>query len=80
VLAVPLPAPSGPHSEPRARDFYRFTVEETIENGDRAHATLDHTAPRKVSGVEVTPRADHVVPVPTIRIVRHALSGDSSRC
>ena len=54
-------------------------VEETIENGDRAHATLDHTAPGKVSCVEVTPRADHVVSVPTIRIVRHALSGDSSR-
>lgn len=78
--AVPLPAPSGPHSEPRARDIYRFTVEETIENGDRAHATLHHTAPGKVSGVEVTPSADHVVPVPMIRIVRQALSGDSSQC
>jgi hypothetical protein len=24
--------------------FYRFTVEEAIENGDRAYAALDHTA------------------------------------
>lgn len=51
-----------------------------IENDDRAHAALDYTTPGKVSGVEVTPRADHVVPVPTIRIVCHALSRDSSRC
>ena len=78
VLAVPSPRLPGP-TPSRASDIYRFAVEEKIENGDRAHATLDHTAPGKVSGVEMTPRADHVVPVPTIRIVRHALSGDSSR-
>jgi len=33
------PAPSRPLAI-----FYRFTVDEAIENGDRAHATLDHTA------------------------------------
>jgi hypothetical protein len=33
------PAPSRPLAI-----SYRFTVEETIENGDRAHATLNHTA------------------------------------
>jgi hypothetical protein len=58
--------------------FYRFTVEEAIENGDRAQTTLDHTTRWEVSGVEVTLRADHVAPVPTTRILRHALSGDSS--
>jgi hypothetical protein len=39
----------------RARDIYRFTVEETIENGDRAHPTLDHTAWTR-SRVGRTPR------------------------
>ncbi len=43
-----------------------------------SHPQIDRRA-GKVSCVEVTPRADHVVSVPTIRIVRHALSGDSSR-
>jgi hypothetical protein len=44
---------------------YRLTVEEAIENGDRASTTLDHTGSAEVSGVEVTLRADHVVAVPT---------------
>jgi hypothetical protein len=40
-----MPAPFGPAPSRALAIFYRFTVEETIENGDRAHTTLDPTAP-----------------------------------
>ena len=49
----------------RSAIFYRFTVEEAIENRDPAYVALDDRA-RKVSGVEVTLRADHVLGVPRI--------------
>jgi hypothetical protein len=67
VLIVPAnPRLLGPVPSCPLPIFYRFTIEETIENGDRAHRTLDNTTWRDVSGVEVTLRADHLVPVPKI--------------
>ena len=44
MLIVPLPAPPGPAPSRPLAISYRFTVEEAIENGDIAHAALDHTA------------------------------------
>ena len=45
--------------------FYRFTVEEAIENRDRAYTTLGRHDSGEVSCVEVTLRADQLVAVPT---------------
>jgi hypothetical protein len=64
--SFPCPRLAGPAPSRPLAIFYRFTVEEPIENGDRACATLDRTARGEVSGVDVSLRADHVVAVPTI--------------
>jgi hypothetical protein len=50
VISVPFGAHRSPPGLPRPAPrrslgiFYRFTVEEAIENGDRAYAALDRTA------------------------------------
>jgi len=55
VLVVPARAFRAPLRAARSSRalaiFYRFTVEDTIEKGDCAHTTLDHTALGEVSGV-----------------------------
>jgi ketosteroid isomerase-like protein len=58
------------------RGSYRFTVEQSIENGDTAYLALYHTARGEASGVDVTLRTYHAFTVRDGAIVRHALSGE----
>ena len=44
LIGLPARASRRPATSRPLAIFYRFTVEEAIENGDRAHAALDHTA------------------------------------
>jgi hypothetical protein len=44
LIVPPARASRRPATSRPLAIFYRFTVEEAIENGDRAHAALDHTA------------------------------------
>jgi hypothetical protein len=43
VLIVPRPRLLGPAPSRSLAIFYRFTIEEAIENGDRAYAAVDQT-------------------------------------
>jgi ketosteroid isomerase-like protein len=58
-------------------DSYRFKVEESIENGDRAFMTVDHTARGEASGVDVELRVYHAFTVRDGLIVRHTFSSQA---
>ena len=58
------------------RGSYRFKIEESIENGDRAYMALFHTARGEASGAEVANRIYHVFTVCDGLIVRHAFSSE----
>jgi hypothetical protein len=71
----PCPRLLGPAPSRSLVIFYRFTVEEAIENGDRAYAALDHTArggERRGGDAPRRPRRRRA----DGRIVRHALPGE----
>ena len=53
---------------------YRFEVEESIENGDRAFMTIYHTARGTGSGADVALRVYHAFTVRGGLIVRHAFA------
>ena len=44
LIVPPVRASRRPAMSRSLAIFYRFTVEEAIETGDRAHAALDHPA------------------------------------
>jgi ketosteroid isomerase-like protein len=56
---------------------YRFKVEESIENGDRAFMTVYHTARGEASGADVELRVYHAVAVRDGLIVRHTFSSQA---
>jgi ketosteroid isomerase-like protein len=58
-------------------DSYRFEVEESIENGDRAFMTVCHRARGEASGADVELRVYHAVTVRNGLIVRHTFSSQA---